>query len=572
MWISEQLVRQPCRFCCLVLAIPLIVSILLGVTGLFELNEDNVNDWVLRDHFQTKRNDALVKADEDIIDMGSEPFERSVLVDYLSMVVLYESNDASASVFTEENIVRIAAIEKIITTFADIDQACLTDGVDKSKCSESNELPWKFTALSYFWNDSSKTVNDIPTTLNTMKSDLTTKGASYFFGDDYAIGTNEDSTRTRSLFRFGLPIAGYNNPMKDMMDQITETVDIQYDLYEALQDEPEYDCDSCKFKLLVSGMSLMDREMLNLAINDSFFITLAILFVWIYMTIHMKSLLLASGGMLQILLSFPMAYFFYRVLFGIDYFVSFHTMSAFVILGIGADDCFVFVDAWNQSAHEIVETSLIKRMDYTLHRSAKAMFVTSFTTFSAFVATSVSDLKPISTFGSYAAWLVVVNYFLVVTYFPAVVILWHTRFRFVKWKTLLTTCKRRNRLIDEDGKPFDKNEIEVHTDKFTETTSTTSDIELVKVDVKKTDTDEAEQPKKVEIVGNNGDYDETKKNNNDNDDDGEKPENHEQQQEEDVSEEQKQEQEDKDKDKKQEETVSKKEITSKKETSPENEM
>ena len=39
----------------------------------------------------------------------------------------------------------------------------------------------------------------------------------------------------------------------------------------------------------------------------------------------------------------------HRVVFRISYFAGMQILVVFVILGIGADDCFVFVDAWKQS-------------------------------------------------------------------------------------------------------------------------------------------------------------------------------------------------------------------------------
>lgn len=53
------------------------------------------------------------------------------------------------------------------------------------------------------------------------------------------------------------------------------------------------------------------------------------------------------------------------------------------------------------------------------------MFVTSFTTAAAFLATGFSEIMPISAFGYFAALLILSNYLLAITMFPAMVILWH---------------------------------------------------------------------------------------------------------------------------------------------------
>ena len=64
------------------------------------------------------------------------------------------------------------------------------------------------------------------------------------------------------------------------------------------------------------------------------------------MVFHTGSLVLASVGMFEILMSFPSTFFIYRLIFQIGYFSSIQILSIFVVLGIGADDIFVFVDSF----------------------------------------------------------------------------------------------------------------------------------------------------------------------------------------------------------------------------------
>jgi hypothetical protein len=72
--------------------------------------------------------------------------------------------------------------------------------------------------------------------------------------------------------------------------------------------------------------------------------------VWSFIFLHTQSLLIASVGMLHIILSFPFAYFFLQVFLDIGGMGLLNFMALFIILGIGADDIFIFVDAWKQSA------------------------------------------------------------------------------------------------------------------------------------------------------------------------------------------------------------------------------
>lgn len=131
--------------------------------------------------------------------------------------------------------------------------------------------------------------------------------------------------------------------------------------------------------------------------------------------------------MLQILLSMPCALFVYRTIFGVEFVTQLHVLAIYLVLGIGADDLFVFYDAWLQSAHEApdISGSDVTRMNYAYKRAAGAMLTTSFTTSIAFIATASSPVMPISAFGYFAASCVIMNYVLVMTVFPALLMVWH---------------------------------------------------------------------------------------------------------------------------------------------------
>ena len=153
----------------------------------------------------------------------------------------------------------------------------------------------------------------------------------------------------------------------------------------------------------------------------------SIVFVLCIMCVHSKSFFLGGLGMIQVLCSLPMALFLYRTVAGITFITQMHILSIYLVLGIGADDLFVFYDAWIQSEFEPGHNKdLVARMDYTYKRAAGAMLTTSFTTCVAFIATAISPLMPLSAFGIFAACAVFLNYVLVMTTFPVLVIIWET--------------------------------------------------------------------------------------------------------------------------------------------------
>ena len=75
------------------------------------------------------------------------------------------------------------------------------------------------------------------------------------------------------------------------------------------------------------------------------------MFVFIYFSIHLQSLFLAVLGIITILLSFGLTALINEGVIRNTYYSNLHTLCIFIVLGIAADDIFVFVDAWRQSEH-----------------------------------------------------------------------------------------------------------------------------------------------------------------------------------------------------------------------------
>ncbi|KAK3088168.1 hypothetical protein FSP39_015614 [Pinctada imbricata] len=147
------------------------------------------------------------------------------------------------------------------------------------------------------------------------------------------------------------------------------------------------------------------------------------IFIVLVMWIQTGSLWITFMGLYSIVTSYLLANFIYRYCFGYIYFGFFHMAAMFIIIGIGADDVFVFYDTWRLTAHEQFP-SKAHRLSEFYKRAAKTTFITSLTTSAAFLATSFSPLLPVKTFGIFSALLVSVNYLFDLIYFPTSVMLY----------------------------------------------------------------------------------------------------------------------------------------------------
>ena len=282
------------------------------------------------------------------------------------------------------------------------------------------------------------------------------------FGSFVDDGTTDRgySTRTLSNWNLGGPLAGFSSVGDRSAEQelkytnfissndgsvagVEEGLFALFDM--ELNDESEvfkyyptpYRAVANKRGLTVHwwGRTLNDNEFTRLLNSDQMFSIFSLLFVAVWMRVHTGSSMLTTTGMFMILMSVPVGMMVYKLIFQIHFFSSLHVLVVFIVLGVGADDVFVFVDAWKHSltesdkvpALEGTELDSEERLYWRMHRTythtMKAVFNTSFSTAFAFLATALSPLMPIATFGVFAATCIVINYMFVMTLIPPAVLL-----------------------------------------------------------------------------------------------------------------------------------------------------
>lgn len=163
--------------------------------------------------------------------------------------------------------------------------------------------------------------------------------------------------------------------------------------------------------------------------NDTSYAVFSVMFVLFYFIVHLKSFFLASIGVLLIGLSFGLTAILYIGVFRVTYYSNLHMLVIFIVLGIAADNIFVLIDAWRQSAYiKEYKGNWHMRMSYAWKRSVRAITVTSSTTAVAFLANAFSSLMPVKSFGIYAAIIIPSNYLLVIMIFPSAIVFYDRYF------------------------------------------------------------------------------------------------------------------------------------------------
>ncbi|XP_054767814.2 protein dispatched homolog 1-like [Lytechinus pictus] len=169
-------------------------------------------------------------------------------------------------------------------------------------------------------------------------------------------------------------------------------------------------------------------------------IGLILLIVWLYT----GSLFVTLMTIVDMVMSLIFAYFLYTVVFGLPFFPFMNVLAFVLIIGIGADDAFVYVDIWKKmrERHGGAPEKRVLVLQDTLHHAAVTMFVTSFTTSSALFSSVISSITALRCLAVYAGCAILINFIYTVTWLPAIVVIEdkYLQFRMCRERITPTTC------------------------------------------------------------------------------------------------------------------------------------
>jgi predicted RND superfamily exporter protein len=175
--------------------------------------------------------------------------------------------------------------------------------------------------------------------------------------------------------------------------------------------------------------AIIGDVILEIVSKDALLALFSLAFVFIWLRVNTLSWFLAFVGLIEIFFSIPIAWFIFTVVFQIKYFATLNALALFVVAAIGADDIFIFMDAYKQSQYHLhVLTDLETRMSWVYRRTGTAMAITSATTCAAFLCTLLTPLTSIQSFGIFAAVVIFIDYVLVMSLFCTAVVIYHNRY------------------------------------------------------------------------------------------------------------------------------------------------
>ncbi|XP_026674995.1 protein dispatched [Ceratina calcarata] len=179
-------------------------------------------------------------------------------------------------------------------------------------------------------------------------------------------------------------------------------------------------------KFCVKGMQLGLKSTLfdKLLVSDSTLLLVGFGFVTICIWAYTSSLLLTVTTIVAVIFSLGISYAFYTLVLHIKFFPFMNLLAIVVAVGIGADDAFIYCKIWERGKEQkISNNGLVKLVQETMKHAVPSMFVTSLTTAVAFFASVVSNVTAINCFSLFSGMTVIANFFLMITWLPACVVI-----------------------------------------------------------------------------------------------------------------------------------------------------
>uniref|UniRef100_A0A7I4YSR2 SSD domain-containing protein n=1 Tax=Haemonchus contortus TaxID=6289 RepID=A0A7I4YSR2_HAECO len=210
-----------------------------------------------------------------------------------------------------------------------------------------------------------------------------------------------------------------------------------YDFYRTLLDAFE---NQFVGDIVLKGASFNEKngEFLHALQDDTKIAAVSAVLVLFCFLFYSRSFLYTFIILMIIFLSMGVAFFFYTVIFRIDFFPSLNMLVLVLMIGVGADDAFlllVYYRRFRKAKEEPYQVGdpyvplykerdrVVRAVRNSLSHSLSSMFVTSATTAVAFVSNITSEIIVIRCFGIFASLTMTANYILVVLLLPSAMVL-----------------------------------------------------------------------------------------------------------------------------------------------------
>lgn len=406
-------VRRPCGVCGGCCGCIWFLVIMAIVSAWPVMSEPGTDDWIVVDSAVSKNFDALADAENVVIGGQAIDINaiRKESYTFASVSFLYDfKTGADRDIFNPKSVQAMCKVERILLNHPMWPSYCeLKSGVNitplgpmTNECEKKNKNtipgctftsenvpadckdPILTTTFQFYGAVAAHnyTCELLPETTVKNKAKLmydaldTPAGRltyGFFMDKNTVTRSTRFTAKTRSTVFLGGPLPGFKHENDKLNAQLKEygkilgnaantQSGVEGQLFKYFDVSNKFGFSAYRNKFITPEGSNADKldvrfysfafrqnEFDRVVSSDFLMVIFSLLFVYYWINRHTGSFFLASAGMFQIFFSLPAALFFYNTIFRITYFVEIHILAVFLVLGIGADDVFVMVDAWKQS-------------------------------------------------------------------------------------------------------------------------------------------------------------------------------------------------------------------------------
>ena len=451
MFWTNFIIKYPLAIVAFVYFLAIISLFIIVNYDLYKLNDYANRAYLVYSSKQVELYDTVQSAINSVDDSFAtlELPLRTQMNDQWTTTIIFEGDEDD--VFTLKNIRKMYEIITHIRNMKEIPTFCISQSSQNSSCSNNYEL----SLLPYISNLTTK--EEIDQKLSELAQNPSTQEKIRpLIGKDYSPKTHPKTKYTRAIFFFATPLEVEGVRFRRKNDRYPTQLDHFQEFGMKIYDYVN-DVDQGDMSIYAISYEAW-REAFNQVMESAGVWAMgSFCFVFLYLTFHVKSVFLASGGMLEAVMSMPVAYLIYRGVFGISFFNALHIFSIYIILGTTADHIFLFTDTWGQShVYPSLKNSISMRLSWTFKKSVISMLATASTTAVAFLSTAFSKIMPISSFGYFAFLLVTFNFIIIMIQYPAYLILYEKYIS--KYFTCCSFCLKKCKKDDIENQKNSEDE------------------------------------------------------------------------------------------------------------------
>ncbi|CAE8683326.1 unnamed protein product [Polarella glacialis] len=343
-----------------------------------------------------------------------------------TLQLFYHAVDPTKGIFTKEALEEIRSFEQQLKAQAGYQDNCqMVAGVCDQRGSVVNvffTVPNNLTAAgsASAVYDGSGDLADIPTVLE----GLLRRRIEWWTDKDFN-AQNLKSQYSRTTFYGGGPLQGFQSSDDRPLEQNALSEKFLRGLHDNFlsradktgKDRLPYQ--HVKFTWLENGY-LREYEILQYVKHDILWSVGTFAVVGLLVLCRLRSLFIGFFAGLGVVLSFTTTFYFHYVVMDFRSLSIFDIVSLFLIVGIAADDILLIFNTYSFASQVLGDTaSAQQKMTWAYKEAAPAMLVTTIVTTGSFYSNCFSLLTKVRRFGFFMGTLALWNYLLVLTIFPA---------------------------------------------------------------------------------------------------------------------------------------------------------